>query len=123
MVKEIVNIIDADFITYLICYNKKDSLIDKTLEEIYKGIDDYVNHLLMIVKPSKYILFLSPKKTFRNDVNSNYKVQRKPSDICFLREAKEYLKNKHDAILVENLESDDCCLILEKLLKDKYKVV
>ena len=121
--KERIALIDADHALYICCYNKKDSLIEKSLEDVYNALDEYITHLIELVNPSKYLLLLSPKKTFRNDIADTYKAQRKPSTINYLREGKQYLIDKWGAKLHENLEADDCCLILEKLLKDKYEVV
>lgn len=122
-----ISIIDADYIPYLICYNKKnkEGIVEheKTLEEIYKQIDDYIELILIKTKADRYIGYLSPKKTFRNELNPEYKAQRKKSEINFLFEAKLYLKEKYQFKQIENLESDDSCLITEQLLKDRYNII
>lgn len=121
--KQRVVIADIDHSIYIQAYNKKDSLVEKSLYDIYKGLDEYINYHLSTIGCDKYILFLSPKKTFRNLINENYKAQRKPSEIQFLFEAKMYLKDNWKAISYPDLEADDSCLILEQLLKDKYEVI
>lgn len=119
--KNRVSIIDADFIPYYICYNKKDET-PKTLDDIYVGINKYMTFLLDITKATRFVGFLSPKKTFRNDINTEYKAQRKTSDICYLHEAKVYLKEQWRCLIFDNLEADDCCLILENQLKNDYNI-
>lgn len=124
--KEKLIIIDGDYIPYKICYNKKESdgsIKIKEVHEIYSIITFYIHNLLEITEATKYIGYLSPKKTFRNDINSLYKANRKPSEINYLKEAKLYLEEKYKFNMFLGLESDDCCLITENLLKDKYDII
>jgi 5'-3' exonuclease len=117
-----LSLIDADFIVFYICHNKKGE-VEKTLEDVYGGIDTYVDYLLKRTNTEKYIGFVGSGKTFRHELNPKYKANRDYSNpLPFMKEAKEYMINKWKFVSFPNIEADDCVLITENNFKDKYNV-
>jgi len=94
-----VGVIDADPIAY-IC--SKD-----TLQESLDNVDDLISNALNAVHCSHYYMFLSDSPYFRHQVNTEYKGKRPTSELKYLEEIKQYLRDKYGGVSYEGLEADD----------------
>lgn len=100
-------IIDADSMCY-IC--SKD-----TIKESIDAIDFLLTNILRETGSTHYYLFLSEGKYFRHSVEPNYKANRKPSDLKFVRTLKSYLKEQYHAESLRLLEADDVVAYVRQL--------
>lgn len=134
-----IAIFDADFILYSATGGNKvlDSFgvpikengrfvyTDKTQEEVEASCDFIIEQTLDAIGTTSYIGFLGNSKSFRYDVDPNYKANRK--DFCkpiHFKECKDYLVKKWGFTLLNNrLEADDAVNISRNLLKDEYECI
>lgn len=92
-------VIDGDSICYIA---SKDNL------EISLGnVDSIMETIKVKTDSDKYYLFLSTGPYFRHLINTNYKANRAPTKLLFVKEIKEYLVNKYGAIERRRVEADD----------------
>lgn len=96
----------------------------KTLEEVYKSVDEILLSILSKVNCFNYIGFLGNGSNFRYKIYPDYKKNRlgliKPE---FFKECKQYLVDKYNFNLCDDVESDDNVLITRKILKKDYKTL
>jgi len=100
-------IIDADSICY-IC--SKD-----TIKESIDAVDFLFANIMRETGSTHYYLFLSEGKYFRHSIDSNYKGNRKQTDLKFVRTLKSYLKENYYAESFKLLEADDIVAYVSKL--------
>lgn len=105
-----IALIDADSICY---FCSKD-----TLEESKELVDELIKNILINVNLEKCILFISEGKYFRHSIYPQYKEKRKdrPQTLLFLKELKQYLKERYKAYSFSGVEADD----LVSYYKNKY---
>lgn len=116
--KDIFMVIDADSIIFKIAFDKKQTAEDieqygdqtlRTLEDVKKQYDEYVDTILKNIRPTHYKLLFT-QRSFRYSITSDYKKTRqdkpfeKPKHFDAL---KEYALGKQDALVASNLEADD----------------
>lgn len=98
--------VDADIVAYrcaAVCDNDQDA-------ELYRILDEFLFNIVRNTQVTKLILCISDKRNFRYDVakTQDYKGNRKsivrPSR---LSDAKEYLIEQYNALIVKNFEADD----------------
>lgn len=99
--KEIIALIDADGLLY---HSSKE-----TLEDSLRIIDEKINNILLKTGCTYYILFLSPKRTFRHSIYPDYKANRSKhkSMLLWLSTLRSYLIEKYNAYQGINVEADD----------------
>jgi 5'-3' exonuclease len=134
--KNTLALIDADSILYIVCPNKvlryddgapmKDDSSNtlyesKTLEETLILCDSLVSNILTAIGTTKYIGVLSPSKTFRYQVNPNYKANRKGREKPpFFNEVIDYLKTKYKFLIIPEFEADDVVVSLKGFYSNNY---
>lgn len=99
--------------------NKKVALIDadsllyqsskETLEESIRIIEKKIYNILVKTDCDYYCLFLSSKITFRHNIYSEYKANRKKykSPLKWVKVLREYLIEQYNAQSMNNVEADD----------------
>tara|TARA_R110000744_G_scaffold85301_2_gene166728 strand:+ start:4341 stop:5180 length:840 start_codon:yes stop_codon:yes gene_type:complete len=100
-------IIDADSLCY-IC--SKD-----TIKESIDAVDFLFANIIRETGSTHYYLFLSEGKYFRHNIDSDYKGNRKATDLKFVRTLKAYLKENYYAESFKLLEADDIVAYVSKL--------
>ena len=137
--KEIVCIFDADFLLYYatmgnkvldeqgnpVRQDNKFVYTNKTFDEVTKAADDIITNILDKANADYYIGYIGNSKSFRYDVNPEYKANRKNfSKPEWFKELKAYLKEEWKFTLLDNgLEADDAVNIARNLLKKDYNVI
>lgn len=119
---ETLILIDGDFIPYYVCYNKKGAP-EKTLQQVLQDCNKLVWNLLTETKATQYIGFLGVKGsgTFRHQLYTAYKANRKTSNPPYFRECRKHLIDFWKFIFTpEELEVDDC-LVITKNRQPKSK--
>jgi len=124
--KKRIALIDGDFLIWVAIYPKKTVSEDgtknyeeKTLEEAKEDFDKFLNQILNTTDATDYLGFISDK-SFRHEINPNYKAQRSKGKPNHFKEMKEYALTKFE--LIKDLEADDCVRIYKKRLKDSFIV-
>tara|TARA_R110000751_G_scaffold137248_2_gene240623 strand:- start:3065 stop:3796 length:732 start_codon:yes stop_codon:yes gene_type:complete len=92
-------LIDGDSICYM-CSKE-------TLEESIAAADKLVKHMFDRTKATEFIMFLSKGPYYRHSINPDYKGQRKPSPLLWLKTLKGYLIERYSAIALPEIEADD----------------
>lgn len=107
--KSVVAVIDADFIPFYVCHNKKDAE-EKSLDDCINICDDFINNILKATKADYYVGYLTESKCFRYDINPTYKANRKYLNLPnYIDEIKDRLKT-YGFISQKGYEADDLCL-------------
>jgi 5'-3' exonuclease len=116
-----VAIHDADNIPFVVCYNKKGH-DEKTLEECISLADNMVNELNRVTGANRYILcFTHSKRTFRNELNAEYKANRKKAVVIpHSREVRSYLMKQYNSLFNPMYEADDLVLSLNKVIPNSF---
>lgn len=112
-----IALIDADFLPYYVCHNKKGEK-EKTFEEACAQADLFINNIFKATAATHYVMAwtVGKKTCFRYTIDPQYKANRKYTQVLpFLKELKEYLMNKYNAVFDENLEADDIVRVLKKM--------
>ena len=105
---KVVACIDADFLPFFTCYNKKDGSPKKTLEDCIKLTDDFIKNILFMVKADYYVGYLTVGKCFRYRINPAYKSNRKYLGLPdYIKEVKQHLIDRHNFTWNEEYEADD----------------
>ena len=135
--KEVLALIDADFLLYTATMGnkvfdeegnpvRKDNRFvytDKTLQEVTDLADIIINTVLDKCQASKYIGYLGNSKSFRYDDYPEYKGKRRVDKPLWFNELKEYLNKEWKFELLNNrLEADDAVNIARNLLKKDYNI-
>jgi 5'-3' exonuclease len=107
--KPIVSVIDADFIPYYVCHNKKDSE-EKTLNDCLNLCDEFISNINNSINADYYVGFLTEGKCFRYDIYPEYKGNRK-----YLQQPKylDEVKQRLRALGFtgqKGYEADDLCM-------------
>ena len=109
-------LIDADFLPYYVCHNKKDeggNTTEKTFEECKAGADSLLKSIFTLTKATHYILAFTVGKCFRYTVYPEYKANRKYKEVIpYLKETKEYLIENYHSTHHPDLEADDIVRIV-----------
>lgn len=100
---KILALVDADSLIY--------QSSKETLEESIAILNDKIENIFKETKATHYVLFLSSKKTFRHDIDSLYKANRKKSvsPLKWLKTLRAYLVENYNATQMNNIEADDLC--------------
>jgi 5'-3' exonuclease len=107
--KPIVAVIDADFIPFYVCYNKKGQE-EKTLDDCINICDNFINNILKATNADYYVGYLTKGKCFRYDINPDYKANRKYLDQPqYLDQIKERLLT-YNFVSQKGWEADDLCM-------------
>jgi len=82
---------------------------EKTLEETFQLIDDYIiNKILIPTQANYYIGYLGGVGNFRNSLSTEYKANRIGKEMPkYFFEAKQYLVDKWKFVKVDGIESED----------------
>lgn len=115
MTKKKLAIIDGDSLCYL-CSKEE-------LEESQELITDLVTNILLETGSEYYYLFLSEGKYFRHQVNKQYKSNRPPTTLLWIKELKQLLKDKFLAESWKGVEADDAVAYKAKELRDEYDIL
>lgn len=110
----ITALLDADSITYIVGWEFKDS--DDT-EAVQLVTDQFVSQLLAQVQARQYAGFLSPKKTFRHELNPEYKANRgdpHPGIAKWKPFINEYLRQNWLFTEWDSHEADDAVAALQR---------
>lgn len=122
-----IALIDADFIPYYVCHNKKNEegvVIEKTFEECKRLADEFIVNIVTATKATHYLMCFTVGKCFRYKVYPRYKGQRKYDVIPFINETKKYLIDTYQGVFERNwLEADDIVAILKRHYGDKSFIV
>jgi len=94
-----IAVIDGDSICYL-C--SKD-----TIGESIGNVDDLVSNILKETGSTHYWMFLSKTPYFRHQVNPDYKGNRPPSNLKYLKTLKAYLREQYGGMSFKGVEADD----------------
>lgn len=109
-------LIDADFIPYIVCYNKVGEP-EKTLEEAISSANSYLQGLINSTNIDEFHLYFTIGKNFRYNIYPEYKTNRKNNEKPpFFNEVRDYLIKEYNGIHGYNLEADDLLVIY----KNKY---
>ncbi len=116
-----IALIDSDTLIFYACFNKKDSLVVKTLDDCKKHIDELIFNILNYTKATHYILTLTTGKTnFRYSVRTDYKSNRVGEKPNYFKEVKQYLIDEYKAQYNEYIESDDIVNIYKNKLPNSF---
>ncbi len=116
-------LVDADFLIYLVCHNKKDSEHIKSLDECKQQVDECISSIMLSTKATHYICFLTIGKNFRYSIFKDYKANRKKLEKpLYFKEIRDYLISDYKAISHPDLESDDMCLITRNNVSNSFIV-
>lgn len=111
----LIALVDADFMTYYVCHNKKKedgTIEEKSLQECKDQVDQFFDTIFRTVGATEYMLFLTVGKCFRYQLYPDYKANRKNSDRpLYFEGVKEYMITKYKANYYPGLEADDLCII------------
>lgn len=109
-----IGLIDADSLCY---FSSKE-----TLEESKEHLDLYVKNISEATKLKKFIFFISEGKYFRHSIYPQYKDGRPASKLLYLKELKEYLKEKYVAYSFSGVEADDLISYYSNLLESSIVI-
>ena len=111
-----IGLIDADFIPYVVCYNKIGEP-EKTFEEAIRSANSHLQGLLNVTNVEEFHLFFTIGKNFRYEIYPEYKANRKANEKPpFFNEVRDFLIQTYNGIHKENLEADD----ILNIYKNKY---
>ncbi len=111
-----IGLIDADFIPYIVCYNKVGEP-EKTLEEAISSANSYLSGLINGTKVDEFHLYFTIGTNFRYQIYPEYKANRKNTEKPpFFNEVRDYLVREYNGIHGYNLEADD----ILNIYKNKY---
>ncbi len=117
-----VALIDADFLMYYVCPNKKGEE-PKTKEQCTALVDKFLKTIFVLTKSTHYLLFLTVGRCFRYKIDPEYKGNRKklekPPHFDYV---KEYLITKYQAKYLIDLEADDLVVCYRKLIPNSFIV-
>jgi DNA polymerase-1 len=105
-----VALIDADSLFYL---SSKDSI-----QESIVNIEERIESMLNNTKADEFILCLSSKPYFRDAIYPEYKSNRKPGDLKYLKTLKSYLRETYKCLEIKGLEADDLVIYLSSKFKE-----
>jgi hypothetical protein len=110
-------LIDGDFIPYFVCHNKKGAE-PKTLGQVLMSCDAIIMETLQSLGCDNYIGYVSNgKPTFRHEISSKYKQNRKQPKPPFFRECMKHLIDVWKFIPAdESLEADDMVSIARNII-------
>lgn len=105
--KPTVNVIDADFIPFYVCYNKKGDE-PKTLQACLDICDDFINNINKYTGAVHYIGYLTVGKCFRYTINTEYKANRKYTNVPdYTLDVRKHMIEKHGFKGQDGYEADD----------------
>lgn len=114
-----VALLDADSILYIAGWDKDNKCYSEDFELTCKQADSFITHILLSVKATHYIGFLSPSQSFRKLQFTSYKANRdKLIRPPLIHEMKVYLMTRWLFRRLDNLEADDGVNICKKLISD-----
>lgn len=118
----ILSIIDADFIPFYVCNNRKGEVL-KTAEDCIVACDDFIANINKYNNSDYYIGYLTIGKCFRYTINPEYKAKRNYSNMPpFIQEVRQHLIDKHNFIGQENYEADDL-VVSFKVQNSQFKSI
>jgi 5'-3' exonuclease len=122
--KGVVNIIDADTIVYLLCYDLRE---EEDINVCIERTDDFVKNILNNTHSSFYLAFLGTGRTFRNEIYPDYKIKRPDAPDWYTKwkvQVKNRMIDHWKFIPVDNIEAEDAAIICaNKFREQEYNVV
>ena len=109
-------LIDGDILLYRVGFGAENE--DETVA--VHRMDELISSILDSVKATSYQVYLSDgrEKTFRYELNNNYKAQRKADKPIHYQMLKDYLITNYSAVVAVNEEADDLMGIEQSQNKD-----
>ena len=101
-------LIDSDSIYFRIC------CVTQKKNEIRKGIDRTMDEIRRNTGCDASFVAIKGRGNFRNDLYADYKAHRKPLEEHIkeaLNYGHEYMVDKHNAVMADNMEADDLVAI------------
>jgi len=120
-----IALIDADSISYKYASIYQDTCIwDKSdkdnivatvstdWETAVSELEGFIQGIIDTTDTTEAVLILSPKRTFRYDVDENYKSNRKPPEVPLqlLTPLRDHMLNEMGALCFDDVEADDVCV-------------
>lgn len=105
-------ILDADGIVYIVGFGNDNMSLRYQCEQI----DDFIEKILDTVDADNYIGYLTGPNNFRDDVATfqPYKGNRdKTHRPRYYKELRQHLINEHGCEIIEGMEADDACGIVQ----------
>lgn len=104
-----VAIIDADSICFIAHWDSNIKSFDKSLEDIYKSVDQIISNMLLNVKATSYIGFVGMSRdTLRTTAYPEYKANRSGlAPLQYLNEIKFYMVDRWSFYPLYGIEADD----------------
>lgn len=94
------------------CYRVAAACDDKDEHEVVSGLSGMINDTLGRLEAASFHIFLTADNNFRREIYPLYKANRKQPKPRFLQYAKDYLIQEWNAIIMDELEADDCLAIM-----------
>lgn len=94
-----IAIIDADSIPYL-C--SKDGV-----DESIANVEQLLSQIMIETRSDKFILVFSNSSYFRHNVNKDYKGNRPPTTLQYVKTLKSYLREEYISVSMDQVEADD----------------
>lgn len=118
-IKEKVALIDADSIIYISGWDIVNKCYYTDFELIKSSADNLINNILSTTKSKYYLGFLSPSNSFRNELFSDYKENRKNlKKPDHFDQLKNYLIDNWKFLKLQHYEADDVVSIFKKEFND-----
>ena len=116
----VIALIDSDIIAYSVGFAAKDDPLPYALHSVNKMIDSMLERA-GVPDGGEYFCFLTGSGNYREAIATiaPYKGNRKTDKPTHFYEIREYLVNKHGALVVDGAEADDAIGIMQTRLTEK----
>ena len=124
-----VCLIDGDIVVFSICFDKKqteEEIIlfgrqsDRSLDQVKAELDSYLTSIITGSGCINYIGYLTEGASFRKDLTSSYKANRKGKELPrYFSEIREYIKSKWGFTGYPKLEADDLLAMTQITFNNK----
>jgi hypothetical protein len=124
-----VCLIDGDIIVFSICFDKKqtdEEIIlfgrqsDRSLDQVKAELDSYLTSIITGSGCINYIGYLTEGASFRKDLTSSYKANRKGKELPrYFSDIREYIKSKWGFTGYPKLEADDLLAMTQITFNNK----
>ncbi len=113
--RPLTTIIDGDSIPYIVAWKYNDN-DPNDLERVLDTTDKFVENILNSTGAHHYVGFLGSGRTFRHELDPEYKAKRPSSTQSYLTWGgviKAHLRDKWGFVPVKDLEADDAVAIMQ----------